>query len=311
MIRRTTAALTLLVLAGLAVALLAAPAAASHGESQANFTVDPGSHDTGAQEVGYELDVELTDTVDRAPTIAYPDRIAFVIQGATLSGCSSDGFWSGANYELGVNQSTTDGYQYQSYTVGSVGWEDNVVVFTFDDSDNGDQPNYGQDDILELTLDSCVTNPSEDDWYLAGVNVTGGSRTDRTVTFDRTVPSHYFGICDGCQSDADARESMGNPPSEPTPTPTPTATPTPTETPTPTATDTPYPTAQPTPTDAPDPTETPTATPTATDDTGSGDGQPTTRDPADAEVFGMNPLAVVGIVAVVSLGLAALGARRL
>lgn len=310
MIRRTAAALTLLALvAALAVALLASPAVASHGEEQADFTVHPGSHDTGAEDVSYELDVELTDTVDRSPTFAYPDRIAFVVQGATLDGCGSDDFWSGTNYELGVNRSTADGYDYQSYTVGDVGWDGNVVVFTFDDSDNDDQPNYGQGDVLELDLDACVTNPDEDDWYLAGVNVTGGSRTDRTVTFDRTVPSHYFGICDGCESDADARESMGNPPSEPTPTPTATATPSPTPIPTATPTDAVDPTPRPNPTDSPEPTETPTDTPTETD--GAGDGEPTTSDAADAEVLGMNPLAVVGIVAVVSLGLAALGARRL
>lgn len=231
---RTTAALALPVLAAASLALLAAPAAASHGEQQADFTVDPDSHDTGAEDVSYELTVELTDPVDRAPTIAYPDRIVFAVEGANLDACESGGLFGGTNCELGVNQSTADGSQFQPHAVGDVTWDGDAVAFTFDDSDDGDQPNYGQGDSLELRLDSCVANADGEGWYLAGVNVTGGSRTDRTVTFGRLVPAHYFGICVGCRSDADARESMGAPPSEQTPNPTATPTPTVTETPTPT-----------------------------------------------------------------------------
>lgn len=305
--RFTAVALPVLLVAALALGSVAAPAAASHGEPQANFTVGPGTHDTGAGSVSYELRVELTDTVERSPSFAYPDRIVFLVQGATLDGCASSGGWfgGGTNYELGVNKSTSDGYQFQPYTVGSATWDGNAVAFTFDDDDDGDQPNFRSGDFLELRLDSCVTNAAEDGWYLGGVNVTGGSRTDRTVTFDRLVPSHYFGVCDGCGSDAEARESMGNPPSEPEPTPVPTATPTPAPTPTATPFDPATPTDRPTPTATATPSPTPEATATATGGGGSG------LEPVEADVFGMNPFVVVGLVALVSLALAVLGVRRL
>ena len=157
---RTTAALALLALAAASLALLAVPAAASHGEQQADVTVDPDSHDTGAESVSYELTAELTDSVDRSPTIAYPDRVVFAVEGANLEACESGGFFGGTNYELGVNQSTADGYQFQPYAVGDVTWDGEAVVFTFDDSDNDDQPNYGQGDRLELRLTPAWPTPT-------------------------------------------------------------------------------------------------------------------------------------------------------
>jgi cell division septation protein DedD len=308
--QRTLAALALL--AGclavvLAVGALPDPAGASHGEQQANITVDPGTHDTGAQEVSYRVDAELTDDVDGYPIFGSPDRIVLWIEGGTLSGCEPGPLGS-ANYEIGVNRSTPNGDEYHTYTVAGATWGNHSVEFTFDDQDDDDQPNYGQGDSLEIRLDSCVENAGEDDWYLAAVNVTGESRRGKPMSFGRPVPSHYYGICDGCESDADARDAMGNPPTEPTPTPTPT----PTATSTPTPTPNPYPTAGPTDTETETPTPTPTetSTPTATNGTEGTDG-PAGRPPVDAEFLGMDPLAVVAVVAVVSIALAALGARRL
>jgi len=312
---RTTAVLALLAV-GLAVAPFAAPAAASHGYDTANVTVDPGTHDAGAQEVSYELEAVLEAKADNAPDIR-AERVAVQLGGTTIDGCEA-GTLATENFELGVNHTNGSDPQFDEYAVDSVGWDGNAVEFVMDE--NREQPNYGLEDTLILRLDSCVTNGDDGDWYLGALQVEGKSATDRNVNFSEA--SHYYGLCDGCESDEEAREELGNPPSEPeqtpTPTPTETATPTPTETATPTAT----PTATDTPGgDTPEPT--PTATPTTTDissddapgptteETAGGDGQGLSREPAEAEVLGIDPLVLVGVVAAVSVGLAALGARRL
>ena len=306
---RTLAALALLAgfLAGvLLVGVLPGPAGASHGYDEVNVTVHPGDHDTGAEEVDYELTAEWTaSTIEHAPRFSYLERVAVKMDGTSLEGCESGGVFAPENYVLGVNQSTEDGHQFREYDPDGVTWDGDSVAFTFEDDD---QPSYGEDDVLELRLESCVANADEDDWYRAAVQVDGRSPNDREVGFGEL--SHWYGICDGCESDDDARDAMGDPPSEPDPTstPTPTATATATPTPTGTATATPQPTA--TATDTSGPTATPT--PTETDGEGTqGSGDDDGRDPAEAEVFGMNPLAIVAVVAVVSIGLAALGARRL
>jgi cell division septation protein DedD len=301
----------LLVAVCLAVSLLPAGAVASHGDTPTDFTTTPNDRTPNATGATYLLSAELTDTVDRSPTVEYPDRIAFQIEEANLNDCEG-GLTS--NYRLGVNQSTESGYQFQAYEVQSATWDGSAVEFQFDTQD---QPAYRQGDKLELELQGCVENAGSEGWYQSVVVVEGKSRTDRNISF--ADESHYFGLCESCESDADAREELGPPPSEPTPTPepTPTATPQPTATatpqPTPTPTETPRPTATATPrptqtsTATATPTETPTETPTVTD---SGDG-PNGNPPSARTVFGVDPLAVVGGVAVVSIGLAALGARRL
>lgn len=305
---RTTAALALLV-GCLTACVLAAPAAAGHGHDEVDVAVDPGSHDTGTEDVSYDLEAEWTaDTIDRAPRIDHPERIVVRFPETDNTDCEAFGFEE--NYRLGVNRSTDDGYEFSEYDPDDPVWDEteDAVVFPFSDED---QPDYGSGDVLELRLDGCVVNPDEDDWYAAAIQVEGKSPTGRNVSF--AEHSHYYGVCDGCESEADAREAMGAPPSEsgetPTPTPTVTPTPTPTETPTSDATTTATPTPSPTPT--PTPTETPTRTPAATETAAGDDADGTGREPVEAEVFGMDPLVVVGAVAVLSVALAALGARRL
>ena len=309
MVTRTIGVLVLL--AGcLAVGVGAAPAAASHGTDTADVTVDPGTHDTGAEGVTYDVEAELVDMFDDAPTLKYPDYIVVQLSETDLEDCEEFGFEN--NYRIGVNRSTDDGWEYTEYSGVSPSWGGDAVNFTFDDDD---QPNYGQGDRLEVTFDSCVANADEDDWYLGAIQVQGKSRTDRDVGF--TEASHYYGVCDGCESDADAREAMGNPPSEPeaTPTPAATATPEPTETAAPTATEsgsdpaTATPTATATRTPEPTATATPERTPTETATADAGGG--TTPDPVEADVFGVDPLVVVAVVAALSVALAAFGARRL
>lgn len=309
--RNVTTAILILLVGCLGVGVLAAPAAASHGPDTANVTVYPDDHDTGAEDVSYELHAELIDKFDdNAPAFDYPDYVLVHLPETNNEGCAAFGLES-ENYAIGVNQSTSDGREYTEYNAVTADWEaaEDAVNFTFDEDD---QPTWGQGDRLEVRLDSCVVNADEDDWYLGAIEVAGKTRTGRDVGLAEA--SHYYGICGGCESDADAREAMGAPPSEQSGAATPTATPEPTPEPTATATPTPTGTTTPTETPAPDETPTPaeTATPTetATADAGGRDGG-STPDPAEADVFGLDPLVVVGAVAALSVALAAFGARRL
>jgi len=291
--------------------LLPAGVGANHGSSPTDFTTTPSDRTPGANGTTYLLSAELTEKFDSSPSLAYPDRIVFQIEGANLNDCEPFGLEQ-ESYRLGVNKSTESGYQFQAYEVQGATWDGNAVEFQFDTED---QPNYGQGDKLELGLQGCVGNADSEGWYQSAVLVEGKSRGDRNVSF--TDQSHYFGLCEGCESDDDARQELGPAPSDPTPTPEPT----PTATSEPTDTPTPEPTAAPTTT--PEPTATATAQPTATEQPTATATPEDTRTPTETEsgpnsdppsastVFGVDPLAVVGAVAVVSIALAVLGARRL
>jgi cell division septation protein DedD len=309
---RTTAALLVAVL--LAAMLLVGGAAALHEDDQTNFRTVPDDRDPGDSGVSYDGAAVLEDQIERSPELTYPEKITIEIGGTELERCERDGgaFGGGeVNYTIGVNDTSSDNPQFQSYqSITAVTWNDDEVTFEFEA--NEDQPAYGQDDRLVFQLDGCVVNPDEEGWYQATITAEGKSPTDRDIGF--TTDSHWFGICTDCDSDREAQEELGNPPSVPEDTPTPTPDDTPTATPTPTPTPTPddTPTATPTPTPDDTPTATPTPTPTPTPESGgSGSDEVTTPAPGNAEFFGMDPLAIVGVVAVVAIGLAGLGARRL
>jgi hypothetical protein len=311
----TTLALLLVVVCSLW--LLPAGVDATHGGSPTDFTTTPSDRTPGANETTYLLSAELTEKFDSSPSLAYPDRIVFQIEGANLNDCEPFGLEQ-ESYRLGVNKSTESGYQFQAYEVQGVTWDGKAVEFQFDTED---QPNYGQGDKLELELQGCVGNADSEGWYQSSVLVEGKSRGDRNVSF--TDQSHYFGLCEGCESDDDARQELGPAPSDSTPTPE--STPEPTDTPTPEPTAAPTPTPEPTAalTATPEPTATATAQPTATEQPTATATPEDTRTPTETEsgpnsdppsastVFGVDPLAVVGAVAVVSIALAVLGARRL
>lgn len=152
-----------------------------------------------------------------------------------------------------------------------------MELFTSDDS-IGEPIHYNATDQFVAHQLDCYTNPDVEGWY----RMEGwGNGTAWDGEFDEArLYSHWFWIGD-YDSDEEAREALGPPPSEqatPTPTPEPTLTPTPTptpdnatETPTPddetddaTATPTPEPTATAEPTASP--TREPTATPTSEED---------------------------------------------
>lgn len=305
--------LALLLVVCLSATLLASGGVARHGGDPTDFTVTPDNRDPNATSVEYRLSAKLVDSFDDDAPHVRPETISFRIPGATLDTCEA-GTLEPENFRLNISEFTQDGYQNETLEVNGTSWNGDQVDFTIPIPDNeADQPILHENDKLELVLEDCVENPASADWYQAFVQVDGETRQGREVGF--TDSSHYFGICEGCESDADAESELGRPPSAtPTPTPTPTpdqSTPAPTATPTETATpgETPFPS---TPTPSATATPEPTATATATPGGGNGgNGGGPTLPSVDLEGLGVSPLVIVGVVALISIGIAGLGVRKL
>lgn len=312
---RTIAALFLLVVA-LALGGLAMSAAASHGDDNTNFTVTPENRDPGASEVTYTLEMKWTDTATGNAAMEDIDNATFVIQNTNIENCAEGGLVGGPPYTLLLD----DGSETQELSVQSSQWDGNAVEFVLEE----DSPRFRVGYTLILELDGCVVNGDDEGWFQAFGVVEGPAVTEgQSVALDGS--SHYFGICEGCESDDDAREELGSPPSEQESTPTPMATATPEPDDTPTATETesaaPGPTEtsepvstpgdMPTPTDADTPGATDTPTETDDDEVAGDESSGASAAPGDVQVFGMDPLAVVGVVALLSIALAGIGARKL
>lgn len=304
--------LALLFAFALSAALFAGVGVSSHGGDPTDFTVTPDNRDPNATDVRYELTAKLTDSFDDSAPHVEPEHIIFEVQGATIDGCAPSGVFDSGSFALRVNHSGPGGYNRSTLTLANQTWEGNAVEFYMDPND--DQHVIHQDDKLELVLQGCAVNPSTADWYQAFVQVDGDTRQGREVGF--VDSSHYFGICEGCESDEDAESELGRPPSAtPTPTPEPTPEPsTPQPTPTDTPAGTPFPsTPEPTSTDSPTPEPTASATPTSNGGNGGngGGGGGPSLPSIDLEGLGVSPLVVVGVVAIVSIAIAGLGVRKL
>ena len=299
--KRTT---TLAVLAVVVTAgALPTAVLASHEPESTNYTVETGNPSPGAQGVEYIHRVDLEDNFGDANSgFATVDSATFTMDAGSVDNCTSPTSEDiENNYELSVTEDSGQ-EEFDSYD-GSFDGQ------TADFSISDDEKDYKVGERLRLDLNGCVENPSSKGWYQVDVTVEGTSFGDGD-SIQLSSTSHYYPICEGCNNDSAAREELGPPPSEETPTPTPTetGTPTATATETPTATPPPDP-ADPTATPSPEPGD-PTATPSPepADPTATATA---TAEPADQEVFGVNPMVVVAVVAAVSIGLAAFGASRL
>ncbi len=306
---RSGVVLVVVALAATAAAVAPGGVAANHGVDSVDYAVTPGDPAPGAEEVNYVFGARLVDNFgDERSGIEEPTRVVFSFAG-DVSGCES---------EVGILDSftltNTNNNDQQEEMDAEASFSDGTAEF---DVSNPEEHPYTVNDLLRLELEGCVTNPGEKGWYQADLVVEGKAfGSDEQVTLSST--SHYVPVCEGCDDGSTAREELGPPPSQqsettatPTPTPTPTPSPTPTPTPTPTeassdSTPTPTSTPFPTPTQTPTPSPTPTPTPT---EASSGDAL---GDPFGGEgPLGVDPLVVVGLVAAVSMGVAAFGATRL
>lgn len=156
------------------------------------------------------------------------------------------------------------------HTKAAYYFDDGIVIEFYEYEDFGGDPPvvYAEDRIvLELSDEAaggaCADTTSEKGWYSAETFLNGTGPGDeendqeedrRDETYGFTVESERNYVCH-CDSEAEARETLGPPPATPTETASGTATAT--------ATETAMPTATPTPTDRPR-TPTPDDTPVAT-----------------------------------------------
>ena len=290
--RRTSAVVAFVGVVVAVSGLVPGAIVAEHGADSTDFTVSTDDPAPNASEVSYVLDVELTDNFgDSRSGIDNVTEATFTLESGDVSGCSGTPVL-GDSATLSIVTADGQESEFEEYEGSfSGGTADFDVSSTSND--------YVVNSILRLELDGCVDNPSTAGWYQADVVVSGEAfGSDEQVTLEAT--SHYFPICENCDNESAARDELGPPPSEPTPTPT--ATPTATPEPTPTPTEEPEPTPTQPDDDDPGSTPTPTDEPDGGDD---GDGG------ADEQVFGMDPLVVVGIVGAVSVGIAVFGATRL
>jgi hypothetical protein len=294
-------ALAVVVLAGGAAAGGAASAGHDNGIG-ANYTValpDQADHYPGTQGGAASI-WHLAAAGDSFEGTSSPkglkrmDTLTISNQDIVFGGCTTENTAAfGLDYGNNNTGTKTDEGLLQHRQNSAFNEHAIFVNFFGPDSLAGSPVRYNAVDQIVAVQQDCYEMPSEPGWYQiqARINGTGYNGNYIDSKDQGTIRSHYFYICD-CQSEQEAREKLGPPPSDDggsggtggggsestaTPTATPEATPTPTETSgggggssesTPTATATPEATASATAT----PTATVTATATEASSGGSGDG---------------------------------------
>jgi len=216
------ATVALLAFASLAVA---APlgavdvAGASHGPESANFTVEPMSdRSPGAENVRYGQRVVATAGTDLQ---TLEETTATYEEGSFESCGPSDG------ETFGIDRGSTHaGYEIDhdlTQNVKSFTARADLLRVEFYDEDDFGSSTYMNDGDEFVSVSTCIDNPDEPGWYRISGTTTGVTERGERVT--SSTESHYFWICH-CENEAEAREELGPPPSEPqqTTTPTPTAT---------------------------------------------------------------------------------------
>lgn len=220
--RSVTAAL-LVTMLGAVVALGLGPggvgvASADHEPAETNFTfepMEPEDHRPGAENI-------RSGTVGQAAPGVDTDLETLL----ELRSVYSEGSWAdcgptrsetfgidrgGDNERYEVDESLRN--NVERFSAG----EDVFVTEFYDEDDYGASTYLNSEDRV-LALIECVDNPDEPGWYRIDVAaVTGRTEDGEEVTFED--PSHYFWIC-RCEDEAEAREELGPPPSEPEETPT-------------------------------------------------------------------------------------------
>ncbi len=193
-------------------------AAASHGPDRANFTVVPTSdRSPGAEGVRYGQRVVSTGDTDLETLL----RTTATYEEGSFSKCGpSDsetfGIDRGATISgYGVDEGLTD--HVKSFTAE----EDVFRVEYYGEDDFGASTHFDAGDEF-VSVATCIDNPDRPGWYRISGSTTGVTERGERVTYGSE--SHYFWICN-CRDEAEARRTLGPPPSEPQATATPAPTP--------------------------------------------------------------------------------------
>ncbi|QLD85730.1 PGF-CTERM sorting domain-containing protein [Natronomonas halophila] len=262
------ATVALLLLVGIVAFGAVTPAAASHVEDGANYTVilpEKSDHLPGDQNQGNASIIHSAAGGDAFSDTAPNgfetfDRLEIRSEAVDFSGCDSPntavfGIDRGNN-----NSGTQTDTDLLNHMKQSNFRENSLEVVFYSESDFGGNPTYlnPEDAILAVqgagsSGGPCYTMPSDPGWYQITGTLEGTTEDGESVTINAV--SHYFAICEGCHDEATAREKLGPRPSSESSADPATATPTPTPTATATATPTP---------DGNEATETEAATATAT-----------------------------------------------
>ena len=199
-------------------------AGAGHGPEGSNFTYtplsaddrEPGASDTRVGQIGQAaagVDTDLETLL----------RLRAVWRAGSWESCGP-----GSAEEFGIDR----GSDNEPYTVDE-GLTDNVKSFSagedgfesrfYDEDELGESVHLNSEDRIFSVIE-CPKNPPEAGWHrIDAASVKGRTAGGEVVTYEDH--SHWFWICD-CRNEAEARDRLGPPPSEPaeTPTLTPTAT---------------------------------------------------------------------------------------
>ncbi|MEF8915417.1 PGF-CTERM sorting domain-containing protein [Natronomonas sp.] len=206
--------LTALLVASVAVgtvALFGGTATASHGPDAANFTVEPMDWSPGATDVKYGQIVVAEGGTDLEKTTA-------VYEAGSWANCGSDD-----GEILGIDRGNThEGYETDESLKNNVkrfSAGEDVFELEFNGEDDFGASTRFDDGDAFVSVAQCIDNPDEPGWYQITGSTTGVTPDGERITF--SSDSHYFWIGD-FENEAEAREELGPPPSEPQETPTPT-----------------------------------------------------------------------------------------
>jgi len=195
-------------------------ATASHGPDAANFTVVPMSDRTpGAENVRYGQRVVAQAGTD----LETLERTRAVFEEGSFSKCGPSsgetfGIDRGATKSgYGIDEDLTD--NVKSFTAGA-----DVFKVEYYGEDGFGASTHLNDGDEFISVAKCIDNPDDPGWYRITGSTTGVTERGERVTF--SSESHYFWICN-CRDEAEARQQLGPPPSEPQRTPTATVTATP------------------------------------------------------------------------------------
>jgi hypothetical protein len=201
-------------LTGAGLAAGAEVVGASHGASDADYTVEPvDDRRPGATDVTYGQIVVGTADVSYRTF----ERMTAIYEEGSWEGCGPS-----QSEVFGIDRGNT----YDDY-----GTDDDLETHTKTfsaDEDVFQAEFYGEDDFgstiglqdgdAVVSVASCIDNPDEPGWYQITGSTTGVTESGERKTVEGE--SHYFWICE-CADETEARETLGPPPSEPAITPTP------------------------------------------------------------------------------------------
>jgi PGF-CTERM protein len=203
------AGIALLLVVG-AIGISVSPTASAGHGSDANYTIQPveapADRMPGASGASYKQFAVANDSIEKI------DLFVVTWQAGGLDGCGASNTEEFGIDRGGDNPGTGTDEGLLQYVKNQQRSGNKVIAEFYDDDDLGGETTYiNESDEIVTYQTNCFGNPDEPGWYqiTAMVNGTGWDGEYKEVA----VSSHYFWICD-CESESEARDKLGPPPSE-------------------------------------------------------------------------------------------------